>query len=113
MPANPKHLRLVKPSVKRTVARGRKVNNAYRVREHLKVLQKQPKRGRLWLTDGSCIRLRPEHLGGIASACLTLRSWMLPPEQTIVACSRVLLWNESIARASKVLLSGSQSRAEA
>jgi putative transposase len=22
---------------------------------------KQPKRGRLWLTDGSCIRLRPEH----------------------------------------------------
>ncbi len=23
--------------------------------------QKQPKRGRLWLTDGSCIRLRPEH----------------------------------------------------
>ena len=26
----------------------------------LKVPQKQPKRGRLWLTDGSCIRLRPE-----------------------------------------------------
>ena len=23
--------------------------------------QKQPKRGRLWLNDGSCIRLRPEH----------------------------------------------------
>mgnify|MGYP001801674791 CR=1 FL=1 len=22
---------------------------------------KQPKKGRLWLTDGSCIRLRPEH----------------------------------------------------
>ncbi len=22
---------------------------------------KQPKRGRLWLADGSCIRLRPEH----------------------------------------------------
>ncbi len=22
---------------------------------------KQPKRGRLWLNDGSCIRLRPEH----------------------------------------------------
>jgi transposase InsO family protein len=30
-------------------------------REGLKVPQKQPKRGRLWLTDGSCIRLRPEH----------------------------------------------------
>ena len=27
--------------------------------EGLKVLQKQPKRGRLWLTDGSCVRLRP------------------------------------------------------
>ncbi|MAM94988.1 IS3 family transposase [Parvibaculum sp.] len=30
-------------------------------REGLKVPQKQPKRGRLWLKDGSCIRLRPEH----------------------------------------------------
>ena len=30
-------------------------------REGLKVPQKQPKRGRLWLTDGSCIRLRAEH----------------------------------------------------
>ncbi len=27
----------------------------------MKVPQKQPKRGRLWLNDGSCIRLRPEH----------------------------------------------------
>lgn len=27
-------------------------------REGLKVPQKQPKRGRLWLNDGSCIRLR-------------------------------------------------------
>ena len=27
--------------------------------EGLKVPSKQPKRGRLWLTDGSCIRLRP------------------------------------------------------
>jgi len=30
-------------------------------REGLKVPQKQPKRGRLWLNDGSCIRRRPEH----------------------------------------------------
>ena len=30
-------------------------------REGLKVPKKQRKRGRLWLTDGSCIRLRPEH----------------------------------------------------
>jgi putative transposase len=27
--------------------------------EGLKAPQKQPKRGRLWLTDGSCVRLRP------------------------------------------------------
>jgi putative transposase len=30
-------------------------------REGLKVPHKQPKRKRLWLNDGSCIRLRPEH----------------------------------------------------
>jgi putative transposase len=30
-------------------------------REGLKVPARQPKRGRLWLTDGSCLRLRPEH----------------------------------------------------
>jgi putative transposase len=29
--------------------------------EGLRVPQKQPKRGRLWLADGSCIRLRPTH----------------------------------------------------
>ncbi len=29
-------------------------------REALKVPRKQPKRGRLWLNDGSCVRLRPE-----------------------------------------------------
>jgi len=30
-------------------------------KEGLKVPQKQPKRRRLWLNDGSCIRLRPDH----------------------------------------------------
>lgn len=30
-------------------------------REGLKVPKKQPKRARLWLHDGSCIRLRPEY----------------------------------------------------
>jgi transposase InsO family protein len=30
-------------------------------REGLKVPKKQPKRGRLWQNDGSCMRLRPEH----------------------------------------------------
>ena len=29
--------------------------------EGLKVPQKQPKRGRLWLNDGSCVRLRPQY----------------------------------------------------
>jgi putative transposase len=29
--------------------------------EGLKVPQKQPKRGRLWLNDGACVRLRPTH----------------------------------------------------
>ena len=36
-------------------------------REGLKVPQKQPKRGRLWLTDGSCIRLRPERANHVWS----------------------------------------------
>jgi len=30
-------------------------------REGLKVPRKQPKRGRLWLNDGSCVRLRAQH----------------------------------------------------
>ena len=36
-------------------------------REGLKVPAKQPKRGRLWLNDGSCIRLRPEHANHVWS----------------------------------------------
>ena len=32
-----------------------------RRREGLRVPAKQPKRGRLWLNDGSCVRLRPTH----------------------------------------------------
>jgi len=36
-------------------------------REGLKVPHKQPKRGRLWLNDGSCIRLRPTHRGHVWS----------------------------------------------
>jgi putative transposase len=30
-------------------------------REGLRVPKRQPKRGRLWLNDGSCVRLRPDH----------------------------------------------------
>ena len=36
-------------------------------REGLKVPAKQPKRGRLWLNDGSCLRLKPEFPGHIWS----------------------------------------------
>ncbi|ACM03035.1 Hypothetical Protein RSKD131_3175 [Cereibacter sphaeroides KD131] len=36
-------------------------------REGLKVPQKQPKKGRLWLNDGSCVRLRPEHMNHVWS----------------------------------------------
>jgi len=38
----------------------KKIERIWR-KEGLKVPQKQPKRRRLWLNDGSCIRLRPEH----------------------------------------------------
>ncbi len=34
-------------------------------REGLKVPRRQPKRGRLWLNDGSCIRLRPERVNHV------------------------------------------------
>lgn len=39
------------------------VKRIYRIwrQEGLKVPSKQPKRARLWLNDGSCIRLRPEY----------------------------------------------------
>jgi transposase InsO family protein len=36
-------------------------------REGLKVPVKQPKRGRLWLNDGSCVRLRPERANHVWS----------------------------------------------
>jgi len=40
--------------------------------EGLKVPKKQPKRGQLWLTDGSCIRLRPERKNHIWSYDLAI-----------------------------------------
>ncbi|WP_273239771.1 IS3 family transposase [Hyphomonas atlantica corrig.] len=41
----------------------------YRIwrREGLKVPMKQPKRGRLWMNVGSCVRLRPAHKGHVWS----------------------------------------------
>jgi len=38
----------------------RRVERIWRM-EGLKVPRKQPRRGRLWLADGSCVRLRPQH----------------------------------------------------
>jgi hypothetical protein len=35
--------------------------------EGLKAPQKQTKRGRLWVNDGSCIRLCPQHPGHVWS----------------------------------------------
>ena len=50
---------------------GRRVNDK-RVerlwrREELKVPMKQPKKGRLWMNDGSCVRLRPEYCNHVWS----------------------------------------------
>ena len=47
------------------------VKRVYRIwrREGLKVPKKQPKRGRLWLNDGSCIRLT----AGAAQSRVVLR----------------------------------------
>src|ERR687894_298814 len=42
------------------VVNDKRVERIWR-REGLKVPAKQPKRGRPWLADGSCARLRPEH----------------------------------------------------
>ena len=42
------------------VVNDKRVERIWR-REGLKVPAKQPKRGRLWLADGSCVRLRAEH----------------------------------------------------
>ena len=50
------------------------VKRVYRIwrREGLKVPKKQPKRGRLWLNDGSCIRLRPERPNHVYRGCASL-----------------------------------------
>ena len=42
------------------VVNDKRVERIWRL-EGLKVPAKQPKRGRLWLADGSCVRLRAEH----------------------------------------------------
>ena len=53
-------MRTVWASAASTTSRGVLVRSAAQSRKlDRKVPSKQPKRGRLWLTDGSCIRLRP------------------------------------------------------
>ena len=47
-------------------ANAKRVQRIWR-REGLKVPQKQPKRGRLWLNDGSCVRLRAERANHVWS----------------------------------------------
>jgi putative transposase len=46
--------------------KAKRVERVWR-REGLNVPRRQPKRGRLWLTDGSCIRLRPAYLNHVWS----------------------------------------------
>jgi len=48
------------------VVNAKRVERIWR-REGLKVPQKQPKRGRLWFNDGSCVRLRPQYRGHVWS----------------------------------------------
>ena len=45
-------------------------------REGLKVPYKQPKRGRLWFNDGSCVRLRAEHANHVWSYALPVGQWI-------------------------------------
>jgi transposase InsO family protein len=40
--------------------------------EDLKVPKRQPRRGRPWLNDGSCVRLRPKHRGHVWSYDFTM-----------------------------------------
>jgi transposase InsO family protein len=63
------------------------VRRVYRIwrREGLKVPKKQPKRGRLWLNDGSCVRLRPErpnHVWSYELASPTSASLRFVQDQT-------------------------------
>ena len=48
-------------------------------REGLKVPQKQKPRGRLWLNDGSCVRLRPERINHVWSYdFISAKTYALP-----------------------------------
>ena len=79
-------------------------------REGLKVPQRRPKRGRLWLNDGSCIRLRPEYadhvwaeqpkvpamrsIVGMAAEGLRFRSAKTGPKRTAKRHAMPNMWRE-------------------
>ena len=86
-------------------------------REGLKVPQKQRPRGRLWLNDGSCVRLRPEHanhvwsydfVSGMTHDGRTLRLLVLIDEYTreclAIRVARRLGSNEVIETLADVML---------
>ena len=56
-------------------------------REGLKVPQRQKPRGRLWLNDGSCVRLRPEHQNHV---------WSYDFVSTFTICSGVCRFPRAI-----------------
>ncbi len=55
-------------------------------REGLKVPKKQPRRGRLWLNDGSRVRLRPEY-----------KDHVLEPVQLVQPMGRIRAYYESLS----------------
>jgi transposase InsO family protein len=77
-------------------------------REELKVPHKQPKKGHLWLNDGSCARLRPEHRNHVWSydfvhcrtddgrAFRTLNIIDEHSRECLAIRARTARWNDSI-----------------
>lgn len=62
--------RLIASMMRNTVwsqASTAKVDRTWR-QERLKILQKKTPRGRLWFSDGSCVRLRATHLKQVCSS---------------------------------------------
>jgi hypothetical protein len=61
--------------------------------EGLKVPQKQPKRRRLWLADGSCVRLRPNYRNHVWSYDFVAdRTSDGRPIRMLMTCPQV--WNQ-------------------
>ena len=70
------------------VVNDKRVERIWR-REGLKVPKKQPKRGRLWLTDGSCVRMiskSPHPTSGTSFRILMMRSVQFSSESGSRRC---------------------------